>query len=280
MRKLFTFLIAAIFSIAVSGSSFGGCCTLGVFGPSAAAGCTQATNFITRANAITTLDATHQTAYTTLICGMVTDGTFAKLDALYMLATDTQAHSALSLISATYNGTYSGMIFTANQGIVYNGGVANFDSAFNPTTAVSPKFTQNSASFGIWDNAAGAGDGNSILQLNSSGDRLFPVLSGTTTLGNLNGSNNITGSTTVAAALYHVNVSASNAEQVYRNGVSIGTSSSATSLVANTDYVLGNSATSTDPVLAFWIGGSLSSTDAANMYARLHAYLQTIAGIP
>jgi hypothetical protein len=209
----------------------------------------------------------------------VTDSTFAKLDALYMLATDTIAHASLSLISSTYNGTNTAMTFTANQGIVYSGGGANFNSTFDPSTAISPNFVASSASIGVWDNAAGAGDGNVIFQ-DGQGDRIYTTLSGTSALANLNTSNNMLVANTVAAGLYHMNISSASATgQFYKNGTSIATATGGTSAVNSGNLQLGPGS-STDSTLVFWIGGSLTGADAANISARMHAYLQTIAGIP
>jgi hypothetical protein len=77
-------------------------------------GCSQATNFLARvSSASLTIDGTHTTAYTNLICGLVTDGIITgsmsgsgsgasacgagSFDGLYIFATDTTAGSNQTL---------------------------------------------------------------------------------------------------------------------------------------------------------------------------------------
>jgi hypothetical protein len=79
--------------------------------------CAEATAFLTRANAIVAIDAPHTTAYNNLICGLVEDGTYSKLDTLYVLATQSDGGSPgdgiakLNLIKNSFNlvghGTYA-----------------------------------------------------------------------------------------------------------------------------------------------------------------------------
>jgi hypothetical protein len=85
--------------------------------------CAEATAFLTRANAIVAIDAPHTTAYNNLICGLVEDGTYSKLDTLYVLATQSDGGSPgdgiakLNLIKNSFNlvghGTYA---FAADKG--------------------------------------------------------------------------------------------------------------------------------------------------------------------
>jgi hypothetical protein len=65
-----------------------------------ASGCSEATVFLARTSG---LDATHTTAYTDLICGMVTDGIWAKADALYIEATQDSTTSRLNIKSTSFS---------------------------------------------------------------------------------------------------------------------------------------------------------------------------------
>jgi hypothetical protein len=110
-------------------------------------GCTQATNFLARA---TGMDSTHNTAFTTMICGLVTDGVItgsmsgsatsgaaacgSLLDILYIFATDTNPHSLLNLCSKSFTATVNtSPTFIANAGWT---GVDGFiDSTYLSSTA-------------------------------------------------------------------------------------------------------------------------------------------------
>src|SRR5208282_4996530 len=89
--------------------------TLGLCSPAKAAGwlplamapqgCAQATAFIARTSGLST---TEKNAYTAMICGMVTDGTWSLLDVLYIFATNNTTTAALNLVSSSFNGTVTG----------------------------------------------------------------------------------------------------------------------------------------------------------------------------
>src|SRR5882672_965294 len=75
--------------------------------PPAPLTCSQATSFLGRASPL--LNRVHRDGYSNLICGLVTDGVFAKLDALYVFATQDATTSLLNLVSASFNGTAGGI---------------------------------------------------------------------------------------------------------------------------------------------------------------------------
>ena len=95
----------------------------------------------------------------TLIDGLVSDGVWAKLDALYVLAQQNATDALLNLVGTSYSltpGTFSderAITFTPYQG--YSGFISGMDSGFNPAAAPSPNFTQNSASIGGWGSVSG-----------------------------------------------------------------------------------------------------------------------------
>jgi hypothetical protein len=253
-------------------------------------GCSQATTFLARNGGVNATDTT------TLICGLVTDGVWTKLDALYVFATDTSAHALLNWVSstvatpATINAT---MTFTAAGGgscgyVSSSGG--SISTGFNPTTATSPNFVLHSASIGVWDNAAGSGD-------NTAFHSLYGTVSnpgGTNQIG-LTGTdmslvlNNVANSgpnppNTVAAGHYLLTVTSTGVRPFYKNGtvVTSGTISGTEAIRNDVITFPGNTSTfaSTDPICAAHIGGGLTATDGANLYARLHVYLQNVAAIP
>src|SRR5208283_4790005 len=114
--------------------------TLGLCSPAKAAGwlplaqgCGQANAFIARTSG---LSATENAAYTAMICGMVTDGTWSLLDALYIFATNNTTTAALSLVSSTYNGTVTGTLtFSADNGWTGNGSTGYLSTNLTPSSA-------------------------------------------------------------------------------------------------------------------------------------------------
>src|SRR5258706_16256620 len=77
--------------------------------------CASAAAFLARTSG---LDATHTNAYINLICGLVSDGIFSKLDALYIFATQDSTTAMLNLISTSFTAsTFSGTLtFTTDRG--------------------------------------------------------------------------------------------------------------------------------------------------------------------
>lgn len=243
----------------------------------AAGGCTEATNFLARTSG---LDGTHTTAYTTMICGLVTDGVFSQLDALYVFATDTTTNAQLSLVSATYNASLTGApTFAANAG--YTTSVGNYvNSNFNPSTATTPKFVQNSGSASAWSNTAADG-GNTFVVGYASGATGATYVSprnGDTFYGGVNDSSSfLSVSNVTGLGFYAANRSASNAQQNYKNGSSVATNSSASASVVNSTLTWGSGWPG--QVMAGSIGQSLSATDHLNLCKRVSAFLVTIAGV-
>jgi hypothetical protein len=67
--------------------------------PPASGDAAETTAFLART---TGLDATHTNAYKALINGLVADGVFAKLDALYICAAQDLATARLNLVSSSF----------------------------------------------------------------------------------------------------------------------------------------------------------------------------------
>lgn len=252
-----------------------------------------ATNFLARTSG---LDTTHTNAYKTLLNGLTTDGFFdgsgnsTKLDGLWFFATQDQTTANLNLVKsgASYGPcTVSGtMTWTANSGYVKGAGADWLDTNLNLST-LGGNASQNSLHFSVWNGSASPGDGNCQVAVNAaSGSHIYCDFSGA---GNAFFRIGDTGAGGLATAsgngFFLGNRSASNAWQGYRNGSSLGSGTDASSALANgtVTYPAGSSSgqtPSTDLIMAGSAGANLSSTDAANLYARVHVFLQTVAGVP
>ncbi len=244
----------------------------------------QAIAFLNRAGA---LSSEYKDAYINLINGGVTDGWFGKLDALYVFAAPDSGTALLSLINSTFNASNSAVpaSFTAGQGFTGNGLTSFINSNFNPTTATTPNYVQNSNCLFGWCGTV-AQDASPFLGENIDAVQKTVVTArdgSNLTNYRANSSGAVkTVANTDGSGFYHMNRSASSAVQLYKAGVQIDSTAAQTSAApVNTTLVFlkGNTSFSSDLCYCGGFGSSLNSTDALNLYNRLHSYLQTIAGV-
>lgn len=225
------------------------------------------------------LNAAHTNAYRDLINGLVADNVWALLDALYILATADSTTALLNLVSTSFPLTVTGTpTFTADAG--YSSGTPatnNLSTGFNPTTASSPKFTQNSASMFVWRLTAAA---NTQSVINATTDSLinaiFPRYTDDKTYINLNSSSDdVTGIATATG------IGMTGATRVVSTGYDYYRDASVTRSRVNTSGASHNSNLRIMPgpeCAAAGIGGGLTATQYGNLYNRVHIYMQTIAG--
>jgi hypothetical protein len=113
----------------------------------AGTGCPEADAYLVRAPG----ETAHSADLVALICGLVADGTWAKLDALYLLAQQTQADARLNLVSTSYP-----LVGTATF-VPYKGFSAfttpALDTGFNPGTAVGAHLQPSDGFIGAWSYA-------------------------------------------------------------------------------------------------------------------------------
>jgi len=245
----------------------------------------EVTQFLARASG---LDAAHISAYSALIAGLVADGVWPKLDVLHIYATQTAANAQLNLISASYPATLIGApTFTADRG--YTGGTTGgttglINTSFIPSSAPSPKYTQNSAHVAGWSVNAVALNAD-FIGVNAYTD-IVPRYGNNNVYCAVNGNfGDITIAVGDGSGFFHGNRSASNATQLYRNGGSIGTSAAASRTVPTIAmYSVGNNNGGTalawgGQQAAISIGASLNATEALTFYNRLRTYMSAV-GVP
>lgn len=205
-------------------------------------------------------------------------GVWTKLDALYVLAAHEQASAILNWVSTSYNLTTSAApTFTANRYIQGNGTTQFYDTGFDPTVAVSPKFVQNSAHLGAWQV-------NTVTSavVGHTGATLIP---GTGPTFRLNGGVGITGSG-AAAAGYLTAVRGSSSSLIgYYNGVENINSGSNTSATpsAETLYICARNQTtdsfSQGRLAIVHFGQSLTAGEVSAAYAAFNGYLAGIGAV-
>ena len=214
----------------------------------------------------------------TLIDGLVSDGVWAKLDALYILAQQNVTDARLNLVSVSYPLTGSAT-FTAYQGFsAYTGN--GLDTGFNPTTAPSPNFTQNSASVGVWTYTTP--ETSETFQLGNSnvvfGTNLTLNFSGLSYI-NLNGSFT-SGPSYPGNGLFSADRSSSAQAILYWGGANIYTNVSTSGAGPNVDIFIGsdNVGNRTSATLSeAHIGASLGAAGQLALYNRLNTYMTAVA---
>lgn len=96
-------------------------------------------------------DATRKQAYDTLFDEIEAAGMLTNLDFLYIIPAHEEATAQLNIMADQYNLTaYNTPTFVADGYYQGNGTSSYLDTGFNPTTAVSPNFTQNVGLIGVW----------------------------------------------------------------------------------------------------------------------------------
>ena len=224
-------------------------------------------------------DATRKGLINTLIGDLISAGVWSKMDALYVLAAHDAQAARLNFIADQFNLTaVSSPAFTVDRG--YQGdGVSTFlQTSFSPTTAVSPKFVQNSGHIMFWSRTAASsgnvdmGNGNTIIATRLAGDlaahRVNAASSSNST--ETDGSGCYVSSRTGSLAADNT---------LYRNGTSRATGIGSSAPDSGTMRVLGRSTTvsfSSRQSAAASIGGGLTAGEVSSLYTSLNTYLQAI----
>lgn len=247
------------------------------------AGCSEATTFLART---TGLSAPETTAYTTLICGMVTDGTFTKMEALYIFATKDQATAVLNLKSTSFTAVLTGggsATFVADQGITFNAvGDAYYDTGLVPSTSVL--CTQNSCAVGVYIRTYFAASTSKAIGADNNAasyNYIMPVNGALTSLEyTLNDSTFLTAANTSSVGMWVASRTGSGSSAMYKNAAAF-TSGSATSTTppAFSMYIGaanrsgGAIGKSLDQFSAAFISSGLSAAEMTSVSNRINAYM-------
>lgn len=249
-------------------------------GKGGGAACSQATSLLNR------MDGGQNTsAVSAAVCGMVTDGTFAQLDWLHVYEASSQTNALLNWISTSFPGTKHGTVsFAANSGYTGDGSSFYISTGYTPSTA-SGNWALSSASLGICDltNATNA----SQIQIGSIGSQGFSdiAMRNTTSAFVIDGTGGSFSTPTITTNLssWIYTRTGASTEEVYKNGSAFQSDSISDSGIDNGAVVVfafnsnGTIGSFTADTLAYaFAGGGLNSTNASNIYSRLHTYSQTI----
>ena len=224
----------------------------------------------------------------TLIDGLVSDGVWAKLDALYVLAQQNQSDALLNLVGTSYTLTGGSLEtiapfiapFTTYRG--FHNFTSSMDTGFNALSAPSPHLTLNDGSIGVW--------------IYDAADTNMQMGTQTSTAGNINIGANFGGSGT-----YYCQISpgasvgaptpgtkgwfsgdklSATSAVLYWNGASLGSKTQTTVPFDGVNIHLGGSdAATVSGLSAAFIGGSLGAAGQLALYNRLRTYMTAI-GVP
>lgn len=226
-----------------------------------------------------TVSAGRQTIVDNLIAGLKADGIFTKLDRIWLFAAENSQSALRDLVAAASASAVGTPIFTTDVGYA---GMTSPDSYinsnFNPSTATTPKFTRNSACAFGWSNSSAALNEQPIVGQQGLGLFMYPMTSGNVNAA-INEAVTFSVGITVANGLgfYHVNRSASNAEQIYKNGSSVQTGANASVLPENSNiFFLRASTPWTGQARLGGFGQSLTATEATNIWSRFTTYLAAV----
>ena len=215
--------------------------------------------------------------YDACIVSLKAAGVWTKLDALYLMNVETAQAARLNIKNpGTYNLTAtSSPTFTAKVGYAGDGAAAYLNTNFNPTTASSPNFTQNSAHVSVWSLKSGTDAAPAFGMAGSGNTGLYPKFTDNKAYGQIN---EATSGANVAVAdglgHYIANRSAAGAEQLYKNGSSIATAANASASPANAVlavFRLGSSFFNGGAAMAT-VGPSLTAQEASDLYTALNTF--------
>lgn len=246
-------------------------------------GCSQATTL----NAA--LDGGQATSdITTLICGLVSDdgNNYARLDTLYVAATNSIGNFEVNWAHpGTFNLTphsAGSCTFTANSWIAGDGSTCYFDTGYNLSSG-GGNYTLNSGTLGVC--VLAVGNENAMMGVIANGVFSHVAYFG----GNFNwainqSGNNSSGVETTGSAID--TRTGATTSVLYLNGSSYATSSSSSDNLQNENIFLlaenqgAGSPTNfgTEHVAYFFSGAGLTSTQAADVRARLETYIAARGG--
>lgn len=214
--------------------------------------------------------------YERLITWLVATGIYAKADCFYVFKEGDVEAAKLNLISSSFSLTIvGGVSFAPHYGFI---GFANsyLNTGFNPRTAATPKFTQDSASFFIWDSFPDRDAGVFGSVSGAVPNLLYPRFTDDRMYLNVNASSDDSVGVAVAtgAGLSGGSRLSSSGYTYYRDGEPIATRTNTSALPASSNLAIGKfSNSSIGEWAAVFIGGGLTDAEVAILYQALRDFV-------
>lgn len=221
-----------------------------------------------------------------LIRSLKTAGVWSKLDALYLMAAHDEQAAQRNWVADGFNLTANNSpAFARDRGYTGNGSNSNLDSEFNPTTASSPKFTQDDASMWLWSRTdlridasnASAEIGNANSRMSRSNVTAGVALGRPNTGSTINtmvtaGFPGFLGWARSAAAVW----------ESYAQGADAGGGTDASAALTNASFYIGavnGIGSGVNEIAAAAWGQNLTATEALAFYQALHAYMAAVGAL-
>lgn len=225
-------------------------------------------------------EAARTSLINTFIADLKSDGIFAKLDFLYLLAAHNSQAAKINVIDpGTYDATEVGTpLFTADGGFTGDGANDYLDTNFIP--GVGTQYQQDSACFGLFSgtSAAAAGGVNFDMGRTSTVRADLRCRNAADTISiTINDATGAAFANTDGSGFFNVLRSASNARRVRRFTVELGSDATVSTGVPNASFHVlasnGQATRSARQARAAWAGANLSNTESNNFSTRLNTYM-------
>lgn len=213
------------------------------------------------------------------------DGWLTKLDGLWIMAAHDAQAARLNWVSTSFNLTaVASPTFTVDKGYKSDGAAAYLDTNFNPTTASSPKYLQDSASMFVFPYEDVAQSINDMSLIGSN----FSLLTTRNASDQFQARSNYSAYSAMSFAATNSKVMAgwsrttSSLTTAYRDGASVGTSPnpSAALISGNIGLLRGAGASFTTRGLAMaCLGAGLTAGDVSAANTAIKSFLQTIGAV-
>lgn len=228
---------------------------------------------------------TRKGIYNTMIASLVASGVWAKLDALYIFAAAASATALTNLKNSSYGASVvAAPSFAADSGYTcVQASSQAVDTNYNPSTA-GGNWVQDSAAMFCWietwvhDPVMGHGATGS----SGTGHAFMWLGEFTTTFIGINeDGNGLTVANANRTGLFTTSRQAAGSSIAYRNAASLGTDSTASQAMKNDTirFFEENASFGAGLVMGGGMGAGLSAQNVSDLYAAIHTYLQTVAGV-
>jgi hypothetical protein len=230
----------------------------------------QAQAFLQRT---TGLGGAYRSASVKLINGLVADGIWPKLDALWIFATQDETTAQLNLVSSSFAATLSGAP-TFAPGIGYTGLASANNCVLLPSFSGYTQFQRNSCSLSIWEYYSRAGSALSQVDQNGIGWLVTRNASDQFTGNIAEALGTMAASNTNSQGHFMGIRTGTNAEALYQNGAQVATGSQASVAIGAGTAKVPHS-TSTSTISMARVGGDITA-QAAQFYSRIRAYMSAV----
>jgi len=215
---------------------------------------------------------------------------WAKLDALWVHAAHGAEAARLNWMGDYYNCIpVNNPVFTADRGYMGDGSSSYLDTQFNPRTATSPKFQQNSGCLGVRSNTDNASTGSLAGFFTGSSDgctTINPRTSATTNFAQMRATSGASLSTanqtsTSAIGMFATNRTDASNISAFREGVKVGTTAAVSLLPPTGNFRLGSISNASYRACQFsmgWVSGGLTDQEIIDLFNWFEPY-RTAVGV-